>query len=171
MTLAELDEYRSRADRLPGDDPTLGMAVWRMGWRRGIQGRRASEGTRRRSDGSLQSGGFRDLAEDPEAYAPVLEIDPNSDEVLWEPWVNGFERKKKLRADAWDEIVLSDDEDAAASVTLILDHERVLPWPVRVDWRRGRGTGPEGAVPDPGLRVQSQCVDEIARVRRPWYGR
>ena len=75
----------------------------------------------------------RELAEGPEAYAPVLEIDPNSDEVLWEPWVDGFERAMRLRADAWEEIVLSDDEDAAASVTLNHRHERVLPWPVRVD--------------------------------------
>ena len=73
------------------------------------------------------------LAEDPEAYAPVLEIDPNSDEVLWEPWVDGFERAMRLRADAWEAIVLSDDQEAAASVTLIHRHERVLPWPVRVD--------------------------------------
>ena len=62
----------------------------------------------------------RELAEDPEAYAPVLEIDPNSDEVLWEPWVDGFQRAMRLRADAWEEIVQSDDEDAAASVNLIL---------------------------------------------------
>ena len=61
-----------------------------------------------------------ELAEDPEAYAPVFEIDPNSDEVLWEPWVDGFERAMRLRTDAWEAVVLSDDEDAAASVTLII---------------------------------------------------
>ena len=61
-----------------------------------------------------------ELAEDPETYAPVLEIDPNSDEVLWESWVNGFERAMRLRADAWEAVVQSDDEDAAASVNLIL---------------------------------------------------
>ena len=62
----------------------------------------------------------RELVEDPEAYAPVLKIDPNSDEVLWEPWVDGFERAMRLRADAWEAIVLSDDQEAAASVTLII---------------------------------------------------
>ena len=71
----------------------------------------------------------RELAEDPEAYAPVLEIDPNSDEVRWERWVDGFERAMRLRVDAWEAVVLSDDEDAAASVNLILamnesDHGR-----------------------------------------------
>ena len=34
----------------------------------------------------------RDLADHPEDYAPVLGIDPNSGETLWEPWIDGFER-------------------------------------------------------------------------------
>ena len=61
-----------------------------------------------------------ELAEAPETYAPVLEVDPNNDEVWWEPWVDGFERAMRLRADAWEEIGLSDDEEAAASVNMIL---------------------------------------------------
>ena len=40
--------------------------------------------------------------------------------MLWEPWIDGFERAMRLRADAWDEIVESDDEEAAATVSLIL---------------------------------------------------
>ena len=45
-----------------------------------------------------------ELTEDPEVYAPVLEIDPNSDEVLWEPWVDGFEQAMRLRVDAWEAV-------------------------------------------------------------------
>ena len=60
------------------------------------------------------------LAEDPEAYAPVLQVDPNGDDVVWTPWVDGFERAMRLRASAWEKIVLSDDEEAAASINLIL---------------------------------------------------
>ena len=40
--------------------------------------------------------------------------------MLWEPWIDGFERAMRLRADAWEEIADSDDEEAAASVSLIL---------------------------------------------------
>ena len=60
------------------------------------------------------------LADDPESYVPLLDIDPHCDEVLWELWVGGFERGMRLRADAWVEIVESDDEEAAASVTMLL---------------------------------------------------
>lgn len=62
----------------------------------------------------------RELAEDPDAYAPVLEVDPNGGDLLWGPWVNGFERAMGLRADAWEAVAFGDDEDAAASVSMIL---------------------------------------------------
>ena len=62
----------------------------------------------------------RELAEHPEDYAPVLEIDPNGGETLWEPWIDGFERAMRLRPDAWEEIALSDDEEAVASVSMIV---------------------------------------------------
>ena len=62
----------------------------------------------------------RELAEYPEDCAPVLEIDPNGGETLWEPWIDGFERAMRLRPDAWEEIALSDDEEASASVSMIV---------------------------------------------------
>ena len=42
----------------------------------------------------------RELAEHPKDYAPVMEIDPNSGETLWELWIDGFERAMRLRTDA-----------------------------------------------------------------------
>ena len=62
----------------------------------------------------------KELAERPEEYAPILEIDPNSGETLWEPWIDGFERAMRLRPDAWEEIVLGEDEEAAASVSMVI---------------------------------------------------
>ena len=61
-----------------------------------------------------------ELAEAPEDYAPVLEIDPNGGDTLWEPWIDGFERGMCLRPDAWEEIALGDDEEASASVGMIV---------------------------------------------------
>ena len=60
-----------------------------------------------------------ELAGDPEAYAPVMEMDDPDGALLWRPWINGFERAMRLRPDTWEEIALGDDEDAAASVDLI----------------------------------------------------
>ena len=62
----------------------------------------------------------RELAEDPEAYAPVFEVDSANGDMLWEPWISGFERAMRLRGDAWEKVALSDDEEAAASVNMIL---------------------------------------------------
>ena len=62
----------------------------------------------------------QELAERPEDYASVMEIDPNSGESLWEPWIDGFERSMRLRPDAWEEIALSGDEEASASISMIV---------------------------------------------------
>ena len=62
----------------------------------------------------------RELAEEPEDYAPVLEVDANGSELQWGPWINGFERGMRLRPDAWEAIADSDDEEAVASVSMIL---------------------------------------------------
>ena len=61
-----------------------------------------------------------ELADRPEEYAPVLEIDPGTDEPLWELWIDGFERAMRLRPDVWEEIALTDDEEASASISMIV---------------------------------------------------
>ena len=61
-----------------------------------------------------------ELAERPEEYAPVLGLGPGGGEILWEPWIGGFERAMRLRPDAWEEIVRSDDEEASASISMIV---------------------------------------------------
>ena len=62
----------------------------------------------------------RDLAECPQDYAPVHEIEFNSGEYAWGPWIDGFERAMRLRPDTWEEIALSDDEEASESVIAIM---------------------------------------------------
>ena len=51
----------------------------------------------------------RELAESPEDYAPVLGVDADSGESLWEPWIGGFERGMRLRRAVWRQIARSDD--------------------------------------------------------------
>ena len=53
-------------------------------------------------------------------FGPVLEHDSRTDEIIWEMWVSGFERAMSLRPGAWEQIVLSEDEEADASVTMML---------------------------------------------------
>lgn len=51
---------------------------------------------------------------------PIYEIDPNSDEVLWEPWVNGFSRAIRLRPEAWQAVFDRADDDARASMVFLM---------------------------------------------------
>lgn len=53
-------------------------------------------------------------------YGPLYDEDTRRGEVLWETWCCGFERAMRLRSDAWERIVESGDEEAAASVTMML---------------------------------------------------
>jgi uncharacterized protein len=62
----------------------------------------------------------RSLMPPSSGYLPVLEVDPVSGETMWELWVEGFERAMALRPDCWEAIVDSGDEEAAASVSLML---------------------------------------------------
>ena len=107
----------------------------------------------------------RELAEHPEDYAPVLQIDPNSGEILWEPWIDGFERAMRLRPDAWEEIALSDDDEASASISMIVALN---------DFYYGRSELTEEAEDeldsmapgaDPGIRAQSERLDQVPAYR------
>lgn len=51
---------------------------------------------------------------------PIYEVDPNSDETLWEPWVDGFVRAMHLRQDAWQDLLQSADEEAQSAMIFIL---------------------------------------------------
>lgn len=62
----------------------------------------------------------RSLMPPSSGFLPVLDLDPSSDETLWELWVAGFERAMALRPECWQAIVESDDDEAAASVSLVL---------------------------------------------------
>ena len=60
------------------------------------------------------------LMSDPDLYEPIYGADPNSDDLLWEPWISGFERAMRLRPNAWERIIESDDEEAASSLGMII---------------------------------------------------
>ena len=119
MTIAELDGYVAALIVCPDTIPP-------SEWLPGVWGEDHEFGDVAEAEATIAAvmGHYnriaRELAEHPEDYAPVLEIDPNGDETLWEPWIDGFERAMRLRPDAWEEIALSDDEEASASVSMIV---------------------------------------------------
>ena len=51
---------------------------------------------------------------------PIYEVDPNSDETMWEPWVDGFTRAMRLRPEAWENLLdLADDETRATMIFMM----------------------------------------------------
>ena len=51
---------------------------------------------------------------------PVYEVDANSDETLWEPWVDGFTRAMALRPDAWTQLLDRVDEETRSSLIFLM---------------------------------------------------
>ncbi|MFT8646305.1 UPF0149 family protein [Gluconacetobacter sp.] len=43
-------------------------------------------------------------------YAPLFNIDTRHDDVLWELWIEGFERAMALRPEAWNDLLRGSDE-------------------------------------------------------------
>ena len=62
----------------------------------------------------------RKLTERPEDCAPVLGVNADSGEDVWEPWVGGFERAMRLRRAVWRRIARSDDREAAAALNMMI---------------------------------------------------
>ena len=45
-----------------------------------------------------------ELTESPEDYAQVLGMDTDSGDIIWQPWIGGYERGMWLRRAAWRQI-------------------------------------------------------------------
>lgn len=50
---------------------------------------------------------------------PIYEVDPNSDETMWEPWIDGFTRAMGLRPDAWSRLLDAADEETQATMVFM----------------------------------------------------
>lgn len=51
---------------------------------------------------------------------PIYEIDPNSDETLWEPWIDGFTSAQSLRSDAWSTLFDKADKETQSCLQFIM---------------------------------------------------
>jgi uncharacterized protein len=39
------------------------------------------------------------------AYGPLFEVDDDSDEIIWQAWISGFQQAMLLRFDSWDALL------------------------------------------------------------------
>ncbi|PWE32206.1 YecA family protein [Maritimibacter sp. 55A14] len=51
---------------------------------------------------------------------PIYEVDPSSDETLWEPWVDGFTRAMRLRPEAWQVVLEQADDETKSSLIFLM---------------------------------------------------
>lgn len=63
----------------------------------------------------------QDLSPPAPKYGPLIDKDTRNGDLIWEPWVAGFETAMSLRPESWEAIMDSGDEDAAACVTMVLE--------------------------------------------------
>lgn len=51
---------------------------------------------------------------------PIYEVDPNSDETLWEPWVDGLARAMGVRPEAWEGLLDRADEETRSTMIFLM---------------------------------------------------
>ena len=101
-----------------------------------------------------------DMAQTP-WIEPIYEVDPNSDETLWEPWIDGFTRALRLRPEAWQALIEQADEEAKSSLIFLMALQ---------DINEGTSTFTEEEIDDIDLQAPDlipSCVAAILLVSRP----
>src|SRR5271168_3741869 len=56
----------------------------------------------------------RTLMEHPDRYSPLFSVDTRNGDILWELWIEGFEKAVELRPEAWQKLLDADVDTAAA---------------------------------------------------------
>jgi len=119
------------------------------------------------SEDALQSaldlimGHYNDVAQTlmpPEfEYGPVFDIDGRTDETIWEMWVLGFERAMRLRSEVWEQIVEGEDEEAGASITMMLALHGIA---------EGKSDLPESSIADLRDKAPDLITDMVIALNR-----
>lgn len=56
----------------------------------------------------------RTLMERPDRYSPLFSIDTRNGDILWELWIEGFEKAVELRPEAWQKLLNADADTTTA---------------------------------------------------------
>jgi len=60
------------------------------------------------------------LMENPEDYCPLMPVDEQSGEVIWELWIDGFAAAVDLRPEAWQTLLQGEGEPAIAMAGMMM---------------------------------------------------
>ncbi len=92
---------------------------------------------------------------------PIYEVDPNSDETLWEPWVDGFTRAMSLRSETWVALLDRSDDETRSSLIFLMALQ---------DINEGTSKFSEEEIDEIDLQAPDlipNCVAAILTVSRP----
>jgi uncharacterized protein len=62
----------------------------------------------------------RTLMERPDRYSPLFSVDTRNGDILWELWIEGFEKAVALRPSAWRKLLDADADTAAAMSGMLM---------------------------------------------------
>jgi len=62
----------------------------------------------------------RTLMERPDRYSPLFSVDTRNDDILWELWIEGFEKAVALRPAAWKKLLNADADTATAMSGMLM---------------------------------------------------
>lgn len=51
-------------------------------------------------------------------YGPLYEVDDETDEIVWEVWIAGFQQAMLLRFEAWDELLRATEDDTRGEAAM-----------------------------------------------------
>lgn len=62
----------------------------------------------------------RTLMERPDRYSPLFSVDTRNGDILWELWIEGFEKAVALRPSSWRKLLDADPDTAAAMSGMLM---------------------------------------------------
>jgi len=126
MLLSELDGFL--CGLAVGPEPIARSEWWPFEW---LADERGEARPQAAELDSLISARFAEIERELEAgeYAPLYEIDDETDEVVWEVWLAGFQQAMSLRFDYWDELMRDTSEDMRGEIAMRLASAMMLASP------------------------------------------
>lgn len=51
---------------------------------------------------------------------PIYEVEPDTDDIIWGPWVDGFKRAMQLNAESWERLLETGDEETRTAMIFLM---------------------------------------------------
>lgn len=94
---------------------------------------------------------------------PIYEMDPDTDEIVWEAWVNGFSRALRLRPDAWQAVLDKADEETQSALIFLMALQDIVEGESKLSEEEIDQLAFEA--PD----MVQQCIETILATTHPEY--